>query len=135
MEYDDDGGRYAAYLADRQSDAWTEFAMTGRPSALAAYLEAEGEVDDPIGRILIDILRNGPVENNAGGKDRWRDYVTYVEVRLVALRDLSKTAACKQYADKTNQELRAVEKQYERGSKVFTKGCDVFKRVDPDNET
>ncbi len=155
----DDGGQYQAYLADRQTDAWLEFLMTGRPSALAAYLEYKGEVDDDIRNVLIEILRNGPHKNNKGGRDSWRDYTTYVTVKSIMLRGtgikkacqefveitdpapfadegkwralstdevkflvsrrISKTAACRKFAEQTNQEPRTVAEQYKRGSKVF----------------
>ena len=133
-DQEDDGGQYAAYLADRQTDAWEEFLMTGRPSALADYLQFQGEVDDGIREILIDILRNGPRLINKGGRDSWRDYTTYVGVKGIALGDVSKTEACRRYAEKTNQELRAVELQYDRGSKLYGPECDLFVKVEPDHE-
>ena len=131
---EDDGGQRHAYLADRQTDAWEEFLMTGRPPALADYLQFEGEVDDEVRSILIDILRNGPRLINKGGRDSWRDYTAYVEIKMIALRGNSKTEACRRYAEKTNQELRTVEQQYERGSKIYGTDSDLFERVVPDRE-
>ena len=172
-DQDDDGGEYQAHLADRQTDAWEECVMTGRPSALARYLECEGEVDVGIRKALIDILRNGPQKIDTGGRDSWRDYKTYVrvnsimlrgavttkscrgnaenadqecgngeavwrglstELKSLAARGISKTAACRNYAEQTNQELRTVEKQYERGRKIYGPEPDPFVRVDRDHE-
>ena len=133
-DQEDDGGEYAAYLSGRQTDAWEEFLMTGRPSAIADYLQLQGEVDREIRDILIDILRNGPRLINKGGRNSWRDYTTYVSVKCSNLGDVSKTEACRRYAEKTNQELRAVELQYDRGSKLYVPECDLFVRVERDHE-
>lgn len=131
---DDDGGQYQAFLAGREIDAWQEFSMTGAPSALANYLECGGDVDDNTRIALIDLLRNGPKLINKGGRNLWRDYTTYVEVKCIAVIGISKTEACRIYAERTNQELRTVEKQYDRGSKIYGPESDLFVRVHRDHE-
>lgn len=148
MEEDNDGGQHAAHLADVQNMPWAEFVMSGRPAALAEYLRVGGEIDDAVRQILIDILRNCSVKKTEGRKDRYRDYMTYFHVgqkttprfKVVGTsisttsKGLSKTAACQLYAEETGQELRAVEKQYERGSKIFSHNFDAPKPPDPKNE-
>lgn len=144
---DDDRGEYLAHLYGMQDEAWEEFLMTGRPAALAKYLEAEGEVDESVRNILIAILKYGPKLINRGGRDSWRDYLTYIEVNDLTRqyietdrhdgekpRPVSHTEACRLYAAKTNRELRAVEKQYERGEKIYGPNSDLFRKVDRDHE-
>ncbi len=125
-------GELAALLADRQNNAWEEFLMTGSPFAMAIYLESGGDIDDDIRQILVDILRNGPTLKTRGGKNFWRDYITYNQVELLMSQTppkVSKTGACKIYAEQTHQELRTVERQYERGEKIYGPDCDIFRRV------
>lgn len=110
----------AHWRIDRSSEAWEEFVLSGRPSALAKYLEVGGEIDEHIKQLLIDILRHGPKENNAGGKDLYRDSVAFHTIcRISELEEIGKTAACRKYAEQTNQELRTVEEQYRRGREIW----------------
>lgn len=115
-EFGDD--EIAHWREDRASGAWEEFVLSGRPGALARYLEAGGEIDEEVKQLLIDILRHGP-KNGASRKDQYRDFVAFVDIRIIALsEDLTKTAACRKYAEQTNQEQRTVELQYKRGSEI-----------------
>ena len=134
MSDEDDGGLRQVHLAGRQSDAWEEFLMTGRPTALADYLQSEGPVDDGVRKLLIEILRNGPSLINKGGRDYWRDYLTFVYVNLKRSDCISKTKACRLYAEETNQERRTVELQYERGRKIYGPESDLFTKVDTNRE-
>lgn len=127
----DDDGRYDALLIDRQSDAWEEFLMSGRPTALANFLQHGGEVDQEVRDILIDILRNDPKLLNKGGRDRWRDYTTFVAIKLIFLGGVNKTEACRRYAEETNQEQRTVEMRYDRGEKIYSSESDLFVKVPP----
>lgn len=109
-----------------QEDAWVEFAMSGDSKALARYLEKGGEVTGAVREVLIQLLHSGPIKNPGGAKP-WRDYETYCKVvsikagwgKPLRSKPISKRAACKAYAEKTHQELRTVELQYERGSRLF----------------
>ncbi|RWC07590.1 MAG: hypothetical protein EOS51_27280 [Mesorhizobium sp.] len=131
---DDDGGRFRAYLADRQADAWMEFLMTGRPTALAEYLHYHGPVDTDVRAALIATLR-APALENKGGRDSWRDYQTFVAINvIVTSAGVSKTEACRRHAAELNQELRRVELQYQRGAKIFSAESDLFSAPDPNEK-
>jgi len=137
---DEDDQAYG-FRSDIQSAAWEEYLMTRSPSALAKYLEAGGEVDASVRGILIDILENRQKLNNRGGRNSWRDYVTFTEVNMLEIglhpetsRSVSRTKACELYAQKTNQELRTVEKQYDRGRRIYSPDCDIFQKVESDHE-
>jgi hypothetical protein len=116
-----------AFDTDRQADSWQEFLMTGRPSALATYLQNNGPVDEHVRAALIDTLRNGPALINRGGRDSWRDYTAFVAINLLTTWEhVGKTEACRRYAERSNQELRTVEIQYQRGEKIFGPESDLF---------
>lgn len=118
MPEKDNSQQYEAYLNDRRADALEEFFVTGQPTALAEYLENEGKLTEGIRRALISILRGERTITTKGGKNAWRDRVTYTTVRYMHTKGkMSKTAACTAYAKQTNQTVRTVEKQYERGNK------------------
>lgn len=140
MDKNDDQDARNAHLADviregRRDDAWERFLISEKPDALAEYLAARGEVDDNVRKILIDILRNGPTENNSGGKDRYRDLDTYRNVNyMINIQNLGKTKACQIYAERTNQEQRTVELQFDRGSKVYSPESDIFEPISSSNE-
>ena len=107
-------------LDDRQADAWMKLVLSDSPMALATYLLEGGEVDKKVRKILALVLMGERRFNGTGSRDRWRDYVTYTEVESIMVsKNISKTQACRQYAESTHREQRAVEYQYGRGSKVF----------------
>lgn len=123
-----------AYFLDRAADAWQEFVLNSRPSALAKYLKAGGEVDEDVRSALIELLKDDP-RGNPGGAKPFRDFETYVSVNLMVRVDnlsralnagdspkgkkkLSTRQALIRYAEMTNQELRTVEMRYKRGEKI-----------------
>lgn len=111
----------AAHNVELQLDAWNEFAMTGKSSALAKYLSLDGEFDDDVRKMVIKILKDGPFSQQ-GGADLWRDYKTYLEIRsIMRQRDCTLRNARDLFRDQTSQELRTVEKQYQR--------ADTFLRI------
>jgi hypothetical protein len=137
---EDDGSEqtdqeYQNYLENGPlADAWAEFVMNGQPKALARYLKLGGQVDDLVRQALIEALKDDP-RGEKGGRKPFRDWQTFVCVEhiLRSSRDrrlsrtqentavekqLSQRQALQKYADKTSQELRAVERQYDRGAKV-----------------
>ena len=116
---------YEAYLENGPRwDAWAKFAMNGTPAALADFIDLGGKIEGDIRHAVTDILRNGPPKN-PGGKNRWRDYGTYVEIDSIKSHDsVSLRQAQIKYAEQNGRELRAVEKQYERGSCVFSRDCE-----------
>jgi len=98
MSEANDGDRRQAFLADRQADAWQEFLMTGRPSALADYLRYEGDVDEHVRAALIAVLRGQEPLLNKGGRDPWRDYRAFLKVGTIERSErVSKTEACRRY--------------------------------------
>ncbi len=112
---------YEAYLDNGSRwDAWGKFVMNGTPTALADYIDLGGKIEGDVRKAVIDILRNGPPKNQ-GGKKRWRDYGAYVEIGLIKSHDkISVRQAQIKYAEQNGREIRTVQKQYERGSCVFS---------------
>ena len=105
---------------DQQISGWADFSETGKPSGLALYLEAGGEIDEQIRQIIIDILRHGPRKNSRGGKNLPRDNRVYSIVNFIKMSlKITKTAACRKYAEQTNQEQRTVEEQYKKGREIW----------------
>lgn len=116
----------AEWERERYRDlVWENFIFSGEPETLATYLELGGEIDDQVRSTLVSILRGKHKPNNKGGKNARRDAEAFLAVKLIMVEtglngeEVSKTEACKRHAKATNQELRAVEKQYERGKLIL----------------
>lgn len=111
---------YEAYLDNGpRADAWAEFVMTGKSSALADYLSMNGEFDEHVRNMVITVLREGPFKN-PGGKNLWRDYKTYCEIKGIMFKSkCSLRQAQLIFCNGTGQELRTVQLQYKRGEAVF----------------
>ena len=124
---------------ERADEAWAEYVMNEQPSALARYLILGGEVNEVIRAALVDALRDHP-GGRRGGSRPYRDWQTYLEIELMLKSDaldrileagqggggaggakprpLTRQKALEAYAARTNQELRTVQMQYDRGRKV-----------------
>jgi hypothetical protein len=125
-----------AHENERWNDAWMEFVSNGDSSALAEYLRLGGPVTDQVREALITYLDANPVKQ-VGGSKKFRDFEVLVHVQGEQLRDKlnnlalqrlgdppkkirSVRAILEAYARDTNQELRTVEKQYQRGKTIFS---------------
>ena len=126
-------------VEERADEAWGEYVMNEQPSALARYLKLGGEVTEVVRDALIAALQDHP-GGRKGGNRPYRDWQTYLEVKLMLKSDaldrkleagqgdggtsgskprfLTRQKALEAYAAKTNQELRTVQLQYDRGRKV-----------------
>ena len=124
---------------ERAEEAWAEFVMDERPQALAKYLRLGGEVCDKIRSALIVSLEQCP-GGRRGGRRPYRDWTTYLEIELImnsphlyqeaptsetrpttrrsTATSISKRKACEIFASLHGLELRAVERQHDRGRKV-----------------
>ncbi len=141
--FEEDGSKstdqeYQNYLENGPlADAWAEFAMNGQPKALAKYLDLGGKVDDLVRQALIKTLKDDP-RGKKGGSKPFRDWQTFVCVENILQssrcrrsletredtaveRPLSRRQAIQKYADMTGQELRAAERQYDRGKEVSSR--------------
>ena len=120
-------------------EAWLEFKITGEPVLLAMYLKLGGEIDDEVRQEIIKLLISHSKRKNSP-RNPYRDWVAFTEIEILRRNDkytqagikhgffsppltptpkeLSFRQACQLYADRTRQELRRVEKQYERGKEV-----------------
>lgn len=117
---DENSGRSEEFLGELQSQAWEDYTITGKSTAMAAYLAADGAVDLEVRQILIDLLLNGSKDDRTGGRDDGRDVNTYKEVLLLKMAEgCSKTEACRRFANRYNQELRTVEVRYARGRELL----------------
>jgi hypothetical protein len=115
------------------ADLWAEFVMNGSPSALASYLAQGGDVDGQIRGALITLLQEMRTGNSGGAKP-WRDFKTVSAVERTLFEDrwarrfsdqaqskpISQRQAIQAHADVIGQELRAVEKRFDRGKLVFS---------------
>ena len=128
-----------ALRQERAEDAWAEYVMDERPAALAKYLALGGEIDDQVREALVTALIDHP-KGRKGGNRPFRDWQTYLSVieklsrshldfTLVEItkseegrpsqqKPMTLRQAQKEYASETNQELRTVERQYDRGRKI-----------------
>jgi hypothetical protein len=129
---------YEAYMVNGPlADAWDEFILNGDSAALARYLRLGGDVTPQVRDALITYLEAHP-RKEIGGSKKFRDWELAVHVQGELLKDKLANLARKkdglepikvrtvrkilqEYAGKNNAELRTVEKQYERGRKVFQK--------------
>ena len=124
---------------ERSEEAWAEYVMDERPAALAEYLALGGEVDEAVRRALILALKDSP-KGRKGGNRPFRDWQTYLSVteilsqnrfhfasvekanseldRAAKRKPMSLRKAQEVHAIETNQELRTVQRQYERGQKI-----------------
>ena len=123
-------------IEERANEAWLEFKMTGEPIVLATYLKIGGEIDENVRQEIISLLITHSKKKNTPSNP-YRDRETFWEIELMLKTDgyaqamfkrgyfegqpasapkkLSCRQACLRYAERTGQELRRVEKQYERG--------------------
>jgi hypothetical protein len=113
---------YENYADSVRADAWLEYVLTGRPSAMATYLAAGGPVDDDIRDIIVDMLRGKTELLNEGGKDHWEDYGVYSRVSsLMLFTGVGVMEACREYIRINGKaiEEKTVWEQYKRGEKIF----------------
>ncbi len=119
----------AAHNVELQLDAWNEFAMTGKSSALAKYLSLDGEFDDDVRKMVIKILLDGPF-HRPGGANLWRDYEAYAAINRIRMETVILKGKCtlqqaqEEFRKKPKKGLRTVQLQYRRAEALLKRAQD-----------
>jgi hypothetical protein len=124
-------------MSEISDEAWEEYLMSGKPEALARFLDLGGEFGDDVREIVVALLRNERPVKYENRSDHWRDYSVYSDVRTLMLqRKCGVMDACKQYVLGKGaltresmffeEEVRKVYQQFQRGKLAGQKGGPVY---------
>jgi hypothetical protein len=132
-------------MSGPSDDAWEEYLMTGRPEALARFVELGGEIDDGVRELISAHLRGERPIKYANRSDHWRDYEVYSEVQLVITSTgFGVMEACEKFVldrgkftrDDNNfaEEVHKIYQQAQRGELAGQKGGPVYDAGKPKTE-
>lgn len=108
---------------DEFQDEWTKFILTNNPQDLLSITKGSFVDDKNVQVALQNALSRKINRDNAGGRDRYRDYLTYQAIETIMLgKKLSLTKAADLFDETVqnhHEDNRTTQNAYNRGKKLF----------------